>query len=592
MYPASNAVKTKFKSPVQQHFVRGYIGNVSFTGENVLKGSLSWDNQCATEENLIGMTYAGRFQATFINVSISQGNWQGKKITLDFGISMGQTVEWIPCGEWYISEASHTKDGVRVTAYDAMLKLDEPLGISTTNGKCWDFLGLVIANTGVQLGMTEAQCDALPNGTQILTLDPENGLETKRDMLSAVGQYTGTYATIGRDGKLVLRQWQTTPCDTLTTTHRLVGAEFSDFTTYYSGVSVVIKKDEATHYYGDLVDDTGLTYNMGTNPFLQNLGSVRLETIMRNVLAELEKIQYTPFGSDIIDNPLYDLGDVITFTDGFANTSTCCVMSNEVQFHNATALDGFGRDPALWNVKSKTDKDIAGLAAETKADVIQYYTYTNAQEYVIGNNAETAVVSIVFLTMGSTHVSFTGEILVDVDTQDTLECEVKYVRNGVTLEYKPKELWIDGRHILSLFMPMDVEPNAAYTWTVYLKSSGGTITVPARSIQAMIWGQGLVASDKWDGYIDLEDTIGGIDITRRIAVATFTDDVEVEPIEPHEADAEDTISGIDITRRIAVAEIDDTVYMNKTSLELEEITWGDLEDAELTWGEVEEAHLW
>ncbi len=82
--------------------------------------------------------------------------------------------------------------------------------------------------------------------------------------------------------------------------------------------------------------------------------------------------------------------------------------------------------------------------------------------------------------------------------------------------------------------------------------------IPVESARGTIWGQGLVASDKWDSYIDIEDTL----------------------------------SGIDITRRIGVASIDDTVYINKTSLELEGITWGYLEDSELTWGEVEDDHLW
>ena len=121
-----------------------------------------------------------------------------------------------------------------------------------------------------------------------------------------------------------------------------------------------------------------------------------------------------------------------------------------------------------------------------------------------------------------------------------------------------------------------------------MKSEGGTIVVPIENARGTIWGQGLVATDKWNGFIDCEDTFDAIQLDN-ILVAAFTDECSVGAQVPLSDDEEDTFTGIELDS-IAVAPMDDIVILNKTSLYFEGMTWNDVK--EMTWGGVYDNHTW
>ena len=593
MYSVSQAVKNEYKSLVSVHRVRGTIGTsggtMSFNTDNVMSGSCVINNKCADGDTLIGTVYIGELTISFLrNLIIPRGDWKGRPITIEFGVDVNNVTTWIPMGVYYISKASHSASGVSITAYDAMQKLDKKFGISTTSGTMYQLLNMACVNCGVQLGMTENEINALPNGSEFLILYTDNDIETYRDFVSWIAQTTGTFATIDRNGRLVLRQYHTMIDDEITPPHRARDGIFSDFSTYISGVSVVDAVEKKTYYYGDLEDDTGTTYNLGTNPLLQNIIKTRRETICRRILGELEKIRFTPYTITVLENPLYDLGDVIKFSDGIADDSSCCVMQYIIDFGQSLALEGIGSDPALANARSKTDKNIAGLMANTEANELQYYTYTNAEDYVIHSNSEKPVISIRFTTISSVHVTFHAEILCDCDCVDEMLCTVKYRKNGVLQNYQPKEQWIDGKHILSLFFPIVVEQNTVYNWVVYLRSGDGKITIPAQNIHAMIWGQGLVAVSEWDGFIDVFEKVPKIDIDSDIDIKPISGSVTNTLITPKSTSHTEHVSAISLDDGFDVKNVSDKLLMNKKYMINE--TWAQL--AEKTWAELNDDYVW
>ena len=602
MYNVSQDYLTALGNPVQDYKLNITIEGASYDESVIVGGSFSITNQCSeTDIVQIGSVYCAELKMTVKSGVIERNTWEGAVITASEGMYVKtendeKVYEYVPLGIFTVAQADHTENGVQIVAYDNMLKFDKSFNLSTTLGTAYSILSVLCQDCGVTLGMTENQIRAMANGTQSLALYSENDCETYRDVVFWLAQTLGAFATIGRDGKLYLKEYQTTDSAVLTwdRAHRFEGGSFSDFVTEYSGIAFTDIDSQEYIYVTEGADDK-LTYNLGANPFMQ-YGTISTKKQMAlNILHKLKNIAYTPFKTGYLNTPAYDLGDIVQNLGGIADDSFGCVMWFEYNYDTGIQVEGFGQNPALATARNKTDKELAGIMSRTDKNSIQFYTFKNSDEYEVGDGLTKQIMYIRFSTMESKQVVFQGEVLCDADvTLEEVKANILYYLDGAQItDYKPTETWSeDGKHIISLYYVIDVEPNTLYRWQVFLNSVGGVLTIPVENARGTIWGQGLVASDKWDGYIDLEDTIGGIDITRRIAVATFTDDVEVEPIEPHEADAEDTISGIDITRRIAVAEIDDTVYMNKTSLELEEITWGDLEDAELTWGEVEEAHLW
>jgi hypothetical protein len=594
MYNVSNEYKTALKDLQHTTVIRGAVDNEPIDDSNILKSSLSIVKQCSEgSEVKIGSVYVSTLKVVLKDIPVIRNTWKGRTITFEEGLRYirngAEVTEYVPMGEFFVDDAEHTSSGTQITAYDGMFKFDRTFPANTIQGTAWSILGVICTDCGVTTGMTQAQVQALSNGNLPLSMYTENDVETYRDVLSWLAQTLSCFAYMGRDGKLYLKKYHSTVDDTMTTAQRFKGFKCSDFITRYTGLSVVDIETQKTNYYSVTPDD-GLTYNLGSNPFLQ-LGTESTKKNMREaVLRGLQEVQYTPFEAEWSTGAAYDLGDVLEFPGGLGEGDKGCVMHIEWKYHVKTKFKGFGSDPSLASARSKTDKDISGLMSKTDENGIQYYTFMNADDIDIADGVRKSIVALRFTTINTTKVTFQAEVLLDVDTLDEAEITVIYHLDGAELRYKPIETWRDGKHILSLWYVIEVEPNTLFRWQVFLEVHNGSIHIDAENSRAAIWGQGLVSAKAWDGYIDLEDTITGIDISRRISVASFTDSLDVDTDAPHEVDVEETITGIDISRRILVASFDDRVIMNKTSLYYEGNTWYELQS--MNWGEVLDNHLW
>lgn len=592
MYNVSQAYLNQIKKPYAfRRALRGTIGDVQFTNEEILSGSFSLSNQCSEPNEVkIGSVNVGELQVTFKKGLLERDSWKGQVITISEGlwIEINQEYEYVPLGIFTVDEATYDKDGVKITAYDNMLKFDKHFGVSTTIGSAYSILRMLCIDCGVTLGMTESQIRSLPNGTMSLALYTENDCETYRDVLFWLAQTLACFATIDRSGRLVLRQYGNTSIDSISAGLRFDDNEFSDFETEYSGIAYTdIDTDEYIYY--SLEIDNKLTYNLGANPFIQYGTKSTKDQMCRNILNVIKNIKYVPFSTSLLHTPAYDLGDVIIFTDGIADrTKKSCIMFYEYKFSSYSA-EGFGSNPALANARGKSDKDISGIKSKTDKNGIQYYTYMNADDIDIADGVRKSIAALRFTTINTKKVTFQAEILVDVNTSSEAEITVIYQMDGAELRYKPVETWRDGKHILSLWHVIEVEPNTLFRWQVFLEGSGGTVHINAEESRAAIWGQGLVAVDVWDGYIDLEDTFSGIGL-ESISVSTFTDTFDVDTVTPHSPEAEDEFSAISLEDNIDVAEFFEVVYINRTSLFIEGYTWADL--LEMDWGEVFDNHLW
>ena len=178
----------------------------------------------------------------------------------------------------------------------------------------------------VELANSEEEINILPNAKETLSIYTENDIETCRDVLAYTAQVLGGFFLINREGKLEFKKYGSDPVMEIHQKHRF-SSSFSDFVTRYTAVSSTNKRTQISEYYALKTDD-GLTMNLGINPLLQfGLDETR-ETLCRNILADLSVIQYVPFDSDTIGNPALDVGDVLVFSGGQADSQqiTCrCV---------------------------------------------------------------------------------------------------------------------------------------------------------------------------------------------------------------------------------------------------------------------------
>ena len=567
MYQVSEEYLKQTKRKVQTFRLTGTVNKIAFTNHDILSGSFTITNQCSEQNDVkIGSVYIGELKCTF-KPDLQVPDWTNAQIIVSEGLLIDGTAwEDVPLGVYTVSEANDTEYGVDITAYDNMARFNRSCSVDITIGTPYELLTLACTTCEAELGMTQAEVDALPNGTESLSLYTENDIETWQDFVFWVAQATGTIATMDREGKLVLRSYTQNVVDTLTNHNRFTGSKFSKFETRYSGLSCVNMADDTTSYYGSDPDNY-LTYNLGSNPFLQYGVDSYKEQIRRAVLTALLQIDYVPFETSCLCGAMYDLGDIIRCTDGIAPGKLGCVMMYDYTFNGGYKITGFGSDPALATAKSKTDKNLEGLRNNVSTNEILFFNYENASAIQIGDGESKAIIDIRFTSSVSIGVLFQAEILLEATaTEADVIGTIEYTLNEVTIiGYNPTETWKNGKHILSLMYMLMIEENSINRWLVKLNITGGSIAIAQGAVRAVIYGQGLVGTVEWDGFITLEEKLTQIALKDAIGVSkALTCTVIAGLIDVERNVVEEQLQTIQVLNQISVGNL----------LEKTEIRWG------------------
>ena len=426
---------------------------------------------------------------------------------------------------------------LELKAYDYMLRFEKDFNGFESVGTAFDFVNLCCKACDVEMAQSEAWYLAQANGNTPLSIYSDNDIETYRDVLYYVGQVLGGFFCINRAGKLELRKFGNEPVMTVLQKHRF-SSSFSDFITRYTAVSSTNMRTEIAEYYHLDVDD-GLTMNLGVNPLLQfGLDETRKQ-LCTNILNDLAVVDYVPFDSDTIGNPALDLGDVLRFSGGQADSERIsAITSMQCKIGGKQTLKGVGKNPRLSQAKSKNDKNISGLLNQIEAGKIGIHTFTNASAFTV-TDVDTKIISIEFATSEDNHAQFFGQVVVDVaadaveksavasgtveisDASVDVELPVSWSEDGEAevvftfefndeeiLAHHPAETWHTGKHTILLYYPIeDVVANYTNTFNVYMRVSGGSGTVDTGNCVASVTGQSMGASAAWDGTIEVEESV-------------------------------------------------------------------------------------
>lgn len=557
MYSVSAEYIEQLKSPVHRYRITGTIGQRSFGDGNILQGSLSITNQASSGDDLVvGSVYIGCLRMTLLDIPVTEK----MQISIYEGLKVGDTYEDVPIGVYTVDEATQTDYGIDIVAYDNMSKFDKKFAFNTVTGKPYELLTMLCTNCGVPLGMTQEEVQALTNGNQTLVLMTESDVDTYRDVLFWLAQTCASFATVNRNGSLILRGYTQTADDTVTDYNRFSGCRFSKFETRYSGLSCVDIATKQTKYYA-MPDDRYLTYNLGSNPFLQQADK---DTLRRNVLLGLQGIKYVPFDATVHAGAVYDLGDVIEFSGGIADdTKLSCVTGFEYSYKNGVRLSGVGKDPAKVNASSKVDKNLAGIMNSIEAEKMQYYMFTNAHDVTVADASTETIIDIRFVVLKTATVIFHAEIKLEAETTNTginytdALATVSYIINENEELYHPQETWVDGKHILHLLYYMSIPDAEMRHFQARLNMAGGNVTINAGDIHASIYGQGLAATEEWNGNLDFETSVAGIPM-QDVTVASFGGDFSIVAHTPYLETFSDAVGGVQM-QEITLGGITDTL---------------------------------
>ena len=147
---------------------------------------------------------------------------------------------------------------------------------------------------------------------------------------------------------------------------------------------------------------------------------------------------------------------------------------------------------------SKTENDVTGNASGNE-DTGSTDDISGGADAGSGNGSEVSV-----------------DVCLPVKWQEDgqVVCHVVFeFNNEEIVEHCPVETWHSGKHILSLYYPIEkIVANYTNTFNVYLWMENGRGTVDVGDCIASVSGQAMAAGEAWDGKLEVED------YTRRFAI--------------------------------------------------------------------------
>lgn len=556
-------VSVGYKQAIKSGFLRSRV-EITITpkaGEafhvsdaDILPGSLSINNRATASNDFgYGSVYVGQMKVTLIDVAGAIDRYSlfdaACEVTFVQVLSDVQE-ERIPMGTYYVSTPTRKNKTVVLDCYDVMTKFDRNL-TEATFGTPFELLSYLCTYVGVTLGMTQEEIEAMPNGTTQFTFANYQNM-TARDALSGIAKMLCGFATIDRSGELVIRQFATTQCDSISARNR-TSSTIADYKTYFVAVTAKMVVDgEAKSVTALTGREDGLILDLGNVFIAQGVESL-MKQVLQTVADVLAGVDFTPVTCEIVPDPSYDLGDMIQLT-GVNNTFTnvlTLLSSYTWKYHGKMKITGDGRNALLNAVKSSEAKMIDDVASTISDNAYAVKTYTNASQLNIGGT-DTIIITLnysvnkdtttAFLATIPIYMALDGEVIfgyhLNTDPVEEIKVYLERGWHAVTLTnyfandsqsqnrltvtcrtaYFESDKRIQDSQISGL---IDAVSTGEYAPAEIDTTIPGA-TIPITSIKAIIFASGINTRDSWDGTLLLVEEIG--------AVALGNSGITVKPI--------------------------------------------------------------
>ena len=486
MYSASAAYVSAIKADTVELGWSGTIVTVGGTTYNFTKDDISPDSgsitrTISTQSLKIGTVFAANLSLELILAGVSRYELFGASITISNTVTGAS--DTIPMGQFTITSATQAADHINITASDNMIKFADvnfSPSANTSKQTPYKWLTQMCTDCGVTFGNTQPQIEALPNGRRKTGFaDCVTDAKTWRDVLSYIASYLGSYAYIGRDGKLYLGQYSSTSSETITELLRY-SSDLSDYRTTYDGLYAVYKADGVQEYVSN-TNTGGLVLDLGTNPFLQFTDDQNREDALQEIIDAWDGIYYVPFTSEVGIIPILDPGDVITFTGNQADSYDYGAITQiTYNFNGTMTVICTGDNPLLAEAQDRFTKTVAGLAAEYQngqevggKDFWLLFNH-NTESMTIGST-ETLVTEIEFeqktfaqniemiLTLDCV-LSATAEVNIRVVVDDDTDLQMSVTESKSMIGERvfhcsnPQKIYGEGTHACKVYMTVTDSP--------------------------------------------------------------------------------------------------------------------------------------
>ena len=597
MYAVSDKFKQAIKNPNRKSSIHGTLTTVNgkeyeLNDSNIIKDSLYVTNQIVNESKLcFGAVYAGEC-GLVINSNIDRYSLFGAEIKLFFSIELDDgTSEEVPLGVFYVDTPERIGSKIKLVAVDCMSKFDVEVD-EDVNGTFYELLSYVADKCDVELAQTQEEIEALHvNALSYYTIKQDR-IETCRDVLSYLAIVICSNATIDRSGKLKLVQYAKSSCDSNDRNSRFNNCKFSDYTTQYAGITARFVAEENYYSYKKLDKEaSGIILDCGDVPIVGGTSETKNE-LLSAMYDTLKEIVYTPATLYVSSNPAYELGDMIECknVNNSSHTVNAYVMAFTYDYRKKQTLHCYGENPLLKNVKDKQERFRNEVESQITAKENVIVNATNASELIIKQDIkEIVALNFTVNTDCRPIVICTVPFSIDVDGQvefslyDGLVPIGSAVYSGYYMagEHFATFMYLDNlkqneRSSLRLIARCYADTNSVVRkqearikklengWALIQGGSEDLtvedvlpdttepkVTIAPLVVKAIAYAQGInISAGKWDGTIEVADTVFG-QIMTKLAVQTKISDsafVTVDRDNPNLSDIVDVISSVQMMR--------------------------------------------
>lgn len=342
---------------------------ISFDKTKIKEETSDLTLQCSSGSAIeIGTVYAGVLNLQFKNLNVDRYALIDGTITLYAEIIRAEeteTVYTIPMGKYIIKESLQTQDSIKITAYDRMILLDKelPATMDTDAKTPYAWIATACQACGVTLGTSRHDFYAMPNGQKTVKFaNADTETKTWRDLAAAAAALMGTNLVMDRNGYLTALRYSPYARDAITAGGRY-SSDFSDYQSYYTGAYLSYREGGVQDYQtnaSSAAEDTGLSYDLGYNPFLQITDDTERNAMLKTFIDGQKGLTFSPFSVSIPTDPRYDLMDTLVFYDNQADSDNDIAPITSIVYHigGKTDLHCGGENPALQEVRTKESKAI------------------------------------------------------------------------------------------------------------------------------------------------------------------------------------------------------------------------------------------
>lgn len=528
MFNVSENYIEQVKKPVKVRHLHGILANIPFNARDVVMDSFSISNQMTDSSRFgIGGVYSAELNITFTDRFISEhwaetdiNYWKRKVIEVFVDLDVQGESGEIPLSVFRVSDIQKDNGGYHIVGYDLMGRFERKLRFTSTTGQPYDYLVDACTNSNMIFGMSRSDVEALPNGTDVITPWKDHGMKTYRDLISAIAEYVGCFATIDRTGNLVLRHFNSglNPSTWSYTNDDLRDdLSMSEFSRCYNTVigeskSLELTMSSVTVYEDDEVVD------IGANPFMQGYDKNTFESKLWYISTGLPKDWHVPFSFSTSQDYCIDLGDKITLPNG----QTSYVMSYEFTMKGMT-FTCFGEDTDASTASSGGSDSSGGTGKSSETSVIAYH---NIREIEVGSEWQ-SIASLTVYSSKEQTILLNG--ICKEDSAGNGRAEFKYELNGEELPFTHIEHVWEGDDTQSLIYGIPVEQASNSDIKVYMRMNGTTSTIDAGDLHIYLTGVGLYTSE-FNGILEIEEeftmpdygTLQSLEYTDTASVSIFT----------------------------------------------------------------------